>query len=462
MPTVFYSWQSDAPNSTNRGLIGDALDLAVRAIGADVSTVTGLGEGGGRPSPNPNVLLELGYAAHALGWSRILLVVNSALGGIERLPFDLRSRRAILYSAAVTEPDRAGPRKQLAGSLERGLRSILADRTAAAPPPGREAEAIGAIERNAPEHAARVKAFMEDLASQLKARTPASGDDDALLGAIEGAHSLVLSFARVARAASRQESGSAALALFASFEAVLSGYTWPAGRAGFHVSTDFDFHKFLGHELLVVLVAALVREGRIAVLGEMLGQRLLMRGTGGSGMAGYTAMAQHVSLLETRNHRLDLRRSSLHADLLKEAFEGPLSEAATFAEFRAAEYFLFLRAEFAGDDSAILGVAEIWKPWSLVYSSNFEIELLVSAEAKAHAKELSRALGLDGSIDALRERLRARAGNLRKYFPSVGALYEPHGWTPRRLGSGSPPFRDSATSGGRQRAERNPEAVRVR
>jgi hypothetical protein len=96
---IFYSWQSDLPNATNRGFILRALGDASAAIGkdlsvderpevdrdtqgvpgapdiaqtifekidtaqafvADVSIVTTAEES--RPSPNPNVLIELGYA----------------------------------------------------------------------------------------------------------------------------------------------------------------------------------------------------------------------------------------------------------------------------------------------------------------------------------------------------------------------------------------------------------------
>ena len=35
MPTIFYSWQSDAPNNVNRSFIERALELAVRDLNAD-------------------------------------------------------------------------------------------------------------------------------------------------------------------------------------------------------------------------------------------------------------------------------------------------------------------------------------------------------------------------------------------------------------------------------------------
>src|SRR5581483_9102600 len=125
---VFYSWQSDLPNSCNRRLIGNALEGAAAAIATDASVavepvidrdtqgvpgspdiaatifskiivadvfvadVSIVVRDRNRATPNPNVLIELGYALKALGHERIVLVFNKAYGKIEELPFDLRAR----------------------------------------------------------------------------------------------------------------------------------------------------------------------------------------------------------------------------------------------------------------------------------------------------------------------------------------------------------------------------------
>jgi hypothetical protein len=164
---VFYSWQSDLPNATNRGFIQKALENAARSIrddnsiqvepvidrdtvdvpGApdiagtildkiekaqvfvcDVSIVKGRTRE--RPAPNPNVLVELGYALKALGSPRIILVMNTAFGEPELLPFDLRMKRVVKYHIPEEQQDRAGERKMLQGLLENGLRTILADTSA--------------------------------------------------------------------------------------------------------------------------------------------------------------------------------------------------------------------------------------------------------------------------------------------------------------------------------------------
>jgi hypothetical protein len=159
--TVFYSWQSDLPNSTNRGFIEDCLERAIKELKADpelkvepcldrdtqnvpgspdisstifnkidrrglfvcdVSIINaGLTE---RPTPNPNVLIELGYAVTTLGWNRIVCVFNSTFGEVEKLPFDLRQRRVRCYTLNDGQ-EKADQRRLLTGLLTADLRSIF-------------------------------------------------------------------------------------------------------------------------------------------------------------------------------------------------------------------------------------------------------------------------------------------------------------------------------------------------
>lgn len=160
--TVFYSWQSDLPNATNRGFIEKALEIAAKLIRDDESiriepvidrdtigvpgapdiaetilrkieqsqvcvcdvSITNESDPS-RPTPNPNVLIELGYALKALGPSRIIMVMNTAFGGPELLPFDLRMKRVVTYNAPEAAKERATERRRLGSVLERGLRAII-------------------------------------------------------------------------------------------------------------------------------------------------------------------------------------------------------------------------------------------------------------------------------------------------------------------------------------------------
>lgn len=157
---VFFSWQSDTPADRGRALIERALRRATAAVAADTTipfrpdvdqdtrgvpgtpamvaailrkidtcsvfvadvTLTFQRAERNRKSPNPNVLLELGYALRRLGPERVLIVVDTDHGGPEQLPFDLRGSRAITYSSA-DDPD--GAEEQLARDLAEGIALIF-------------------------------------------------------------------------------------------------------------------------------------------------------------------------------------------------------------------------------------------------------------------------------------------------------------------------------------------------
>jgi hypothetical protein len=161
--TIFYSWQSDIKAAANRTLIQDALEGAVKELRADgsisvkpvierdtkgvpgapdigvtildkidasavmVADVTIVGRGDGtRPTPNPNVLIELGYGLKSLGPGRVILVQNVAFGGPEELPFDLRQKRVLRYTSAEDAPERASARRNLQADLKEALALVLA------------------------------------------------------------------------------------------------------------------------------------------------------------------------------------------------------------------------------------------------------------------------------------------------------------------------------------------------
>lgn len=79
-----------------------------------------------RPTPNPNVLVEFGYALKALGQARVLLVMNTAYGEVKKLPFDLDHRRVVTYEAREGDADKGPKRRELAKKLALGLKSIFA------------------------------------------------------------------------------------------------------------------------------------------------------------------------------------------------------------------------------------------------------------------------------------------------------------------------------------------------
>ncbi len=82
-------------------------------------------EYGMRATPNPNVLVELGYAAHTARMGPDHRGrVNTAHGAIEELPFDIRARRVVTYRFA-DEDKPAMARQELVGKLAGAIGPIL-------------------------------------------------------------------------------------------------------------------------------------------------------------------------------------------------------------------------------------------------------------------------------------------------------------------------------------------------
>ncbi len=159
--TVFYSWQSDLSRETNQKAIRSCIkssfisiednnetinlniDEATRGetgspdipatifnkISAadificDITTINH-SEPAKRKTPNPNVLIELGYAISILGWERIIMVFNNNFGDFQtELPFDLEKRRLTSFSIS-NKTDKNG-KSDLVSKLTTGIESII-------------------------------------------------------------------------------------------------------------------------------------------------------------------------------------------------------------------------------------------------------------------------------------------------------------------------------------------------
>ena len=168
---VFFSWQSDLPNQVGRSLIERCLEAAVRTLHADAAielaervtvlsgtkgkagtvpladtifaridgasvVVTDLTYVATRPdggrSPNPNVLIEHGYALKSRSGARMIPVMNTAFGhpGQEPLPFDLAHMTWPVLFDCPADSDaerRAAAREALTKALVGALKLIFGD-----------------------------------------------------------------------------------------------------------------------------------------------------------------------------------------------------------------------------------------------------------------------------------------------------------------------------------------------
>lgn len=163
--TIFYSWQSDIQK--NRNDINNCIEKAIKSLrnadditlelNLDRDTKNRTGSPSitetifnkisqcdvficditlvnnsrinrfnkARVTPNPNVLIELGYAISKLGWERIICVNNTSYGKNELLPFDIRGHRITTYN--IKDSDY---KAKLTDTLKYAISVIIGDYTA--------------------------------------------------------------------------------------------------------------------------------------------------------------------------------------------------------------------------------------------------------------------------------------------------------------------------------------------
>jgi hypothetical protein len=447
--TVFYSWQSDLPGSANRSLIENALEKAAKTLRADdslqVEPVMDRDTAGtsGSPDiaatifgkidvadafvadvsfitpptpdeptrkrcPNPNVLLELGYALRHHGWERVLLVFNEHYGSLSDLPFDLRGRRAITYRSAPEDADRATPRKLLHDRFVADLRAMVNQPSVPARTSTREA--IEAIEQERRNRVAAVRAASADINARLLSVAPdlAKGtlDSAAFTTALDTATLAIANYLEIVKAAASIDDREAIIELVLGLEPIALGYNTPPGYSGSLWEYQFDYWKQVGYELLLGLVALLLRDRRFETLGEVLKTRLHIPNAprGGNDQVTVRYLNPRSTIHQDAWGQAQLgdgrRYISPVGQLLKERYEKPpLGNIVSWPEIQAADLFLSIWAAGMPDTGDFL----TW-PW-IAHAAVLMTQpprFLTDAIRVGPARQLAQSLG-QPTPEALRD-----------------------------------------------------------
>lgn len=434
---VFYSWQSDLPNNTNRSFIEAALEAAAKDITTDesvsiepvidrdtlgaagapnisttilakiiesnlfVADISFIGKVGKRSMPNPNVLIELGYALHAKGSEALILVLNTDYGKVEDLPFDLKMRRILTYTTKGDKPKaRAALAKDLRAALLAGFsnsetyteRALITDIVRQNPP-----DKIIALR----EHLAKLLGELDDL-QPIMHRDGGTADD--LIKGIDSTKLVALSFAELAETVALMNDVKSAKEIFAWFGKILARYYPPANASGRISDADGDFFKFVGNELFTMFVAPFVRENKWSQLQEILSETLKVpphRDKINSTREGWHDLSGYMRLLADESKRLN--RKSKQYDLLEERHSsGPLSKISPLIEYQDADFLLFLQGPETNQDGEYIFY---WYPRSILLAQHTP-EFITEARDYSYATQLCRTLQIN-SIEELKKRLLA-------------------------------------------------------
>mgnify|MGYP003667574620 CR=1 FL=1 len=172
-------------------------------------------------------------------------------------------------------------------------------------------------------------------------------------------------------------------------------------ESGRHRKFDFDNYKFFAHELLLYFFTIGMVDGRTDLIDAIAGRPYYdtVRGeNGGNAVGTYDVFSFHDGLLDYRNKQLELRRYSLHADLLNERAVG---SGFRFEQLIQSDFILFLRHRLLHAEPYYF-----WFPvtmYLLGYGQHRPFEIFARAQSARELKRLIPVLGIEdrGPLDEL-------------------------------------------------------------
>jgi hypothetical protein len=457
---VFYSWQSDLPNSTNRGFVEKALEKAIKLVATDETIVIDrdtAGVGGSpdisttifdkivkanvfvadvsiinkgskfRPTPNPNVLLELGYAIKALTLSNIISVVDVKYGSPEKLPFDLKMKKTVTYNSSK---DKTSEMSILVSKLKSQLELIFAENSAKEDIQpsvieiirGQKADRIGGV-RN------YMKVLSKDLDSfypgdgMLNTHEPDPEYDQKIIDALEKTTGIMATFRSVVDEIAIYDDSVALKEVFNSFKPIIENFDHKKGFAGGTThKAKYDYYKFLGNEMFVILTSILLREQKWDLLKLILEDTIVIDNVNGhkAEAVDYTYFSDYTISFDLRKTRLKSNRADLRYDLLMERRKNETDHTSgAIEEYTSADLFLFLKGE-----SKVINSTDVsfdWRPWSLLH---FELpRFILLAKSKSFANGIAKALGVQHAQD-FQILLSNKPSNISKMYSRASIIWQ--------------------------------------
>lgn len=160
---------------------------------------------------------------------------------------------------------------------------------------------------------------------------------------------------------------------------------------------DWDNFRFLVHELFLYAVASLIRHGRFDSAAYLMETNYYLAESTDydDNMVPFGAFRRSAPSLAERNNRLNMRRLSLRADLLKERCIGT---EITFEDLMQADFVLFMR-------DVIDRLDERWRWWpeTLLYACRHRqpFEIFARAKSLSYFNRIRILLGVEKKDDLL-------------------------------------------------------------
>ena len=259
--------------------------------------------------------------------------------------------------------------------------------------------AISALKENKPYSAGALDEYLSVFSENLERfrLIDVEGEfDDAVINSIENfvpyRNEAIQLFITIAHYAPANEN---ILKLHRFFESLISYTTCPE-----HITQcskwDFDNYIFIVHELFLYAVAILLKSERFKQANALLTQQYYIAGNSDYGrntMVSFAVFRKNMESLEYRNKRLELRKLSIRANLLKQRSK---TSGIEFRYLMQADFVLFMRAELEPKDWNTW-----WWPETLIYVGGFNssFEIFARSISKQYFDKVKCLLGIENPED---------------------------------------------------------------
>src|SRR5258708_23963782 len=438
---IFYCWQSTLPFSTNHDFIQQALEIAIEAINknlsgderveldrdtfgipgtpditqavldkiknddvfvCDLSIINKSTDFQPKATSNPNVLIEFGYALGIKGWTNIIVVMNTAFGGHNYLPFDVRNRIAVPYDLPEHSTNTSTEQTKLANDLEGRLRLVLGafdatfiEKALLAVNDGKSGfSAIHKFMTNIVEEISRIATEYREffLDSGLK-------DDEESEKAVEGIAQLVGNFAKLADAIATKNSEDAGIALFEDFSQLVEFYG-PVGALTANGNSEQIgiIFRIMGHDLFLVFISFLLLHESWGIIERVFETPLYIKNQ--EDYVTFRHISQQVGTASGHFHYT--------MQLLEKIHQSPsLNKLVSPTDLMNSDFFLYSTAQLPSTEI-------LPRRWFVkVYPRNGTSRFLKAARSRKYAENLCKVFDLP-DFDALRTHITLRRDEIRE------------------------------------------------
>lgn len=271
-----------------------------------------------------------------------------------------------------------------------------------------------------------IREFSDGLATEFERLRPIKSSDlpidEAVIKSIADARPLVEQTLRLASSLARFATEVNAVEELLNALERIAQYMFVPEYMSQWGNADFDGFKYICNEIFLGCFGIFLKENRFDLALAMLNRSFFVRnrlldGRGTPATRDFELFSVQLLALDSRNQRLQLRRLSLHADLLKSEYEN--GSLINFDDLMQADLVLYLVSHANnGQDLNRIG----WYPQTLIYSTNLyrPFQIFARSESAAYFEKLKGVLHI-ASIASFKSFIETLLAN--RMLPTYGYIH---------------------------------------